>query len=116
MLSQCLSLCSLNSVIIKQASEHYNYRSYLKNLLTYGIDAIGSHLSNACWYLDAGDIKPCSDNTAETLTATANLGFITRWNKLSASKEDQLFGYLHSDLCNVTLYLVPGVRLKNRLT
>jgi len=83
--------------------------------MNYGTDAAGSLLSNAYWYLDTGDMQPC-DLTAVALTATTNRGFIPRWNKLSASKEDQLFCRLHSDICNVPLYLLPGVKLQITLT
>jgi hypothetical protein len=111
--SQCNVL--LNDVSVTQASEHYHYRSYLETLLTYGSDAAVSHLSAAYWYLDTGDMQPC-DPSAETTTAMTNQGFIARWSKLSASKEIQLFGRLHSDICNTSQYLLPGVSLKIRLT
>jgi len=112
--SQCS--VTLNGLTIPQASEHYNYRSYLETLLTYGSDAAASHLTNAYWYLNTCDMQPCRDPMAENLTATGNLGFITRWNKLSASKKIQLFGQLYSDLCNVPLHLVPGDMLQIILT
>jgi len=83
--------------------------------MNYGTVAEGSYLSNAYWYLDMGDMHPC-DLTAEMLTVTKNWGFITLWNKLSTSKEVQLFDRLLSDLCNVPLYLVPVIRLQIRLT
>jgi len=57
-----------------------------------------------------------SETTGETLTATTNRGFITRWNRLSANMEVQLFGGLYSGICNVLLYMLPGVRLHIRLT
>jgi len=41
---------------------------------------------------------------------------ILRWNRISASKEVELFGRLNGDICNVPLYLLPGVRLQVRLT
>jgi hypothetical protein len=106
----------LNDVNVTQASEHNHYRSYLETLLTYGGDAAVSHLLATYWYLDTGDMEPC-DPTAETPTATTtNRGFITRWSKRSASKEIQLFGRLHSDICNASQYLLPGVSLQIRLT
>jgi hypothetical protein len=116
-LHSLLSQCNvrLKGVNVTQASGHYRYRSYLETLLTYGCDAAVSHLSAAYWYLDRGDIEPY-DPTAKTPTAATNRGFVTRWNKLSASKEIQLFGRLHSDICNVPLYLLPGVRLQIRQT
>ena len=104
--SQCTVV--LNGTTITQSGEHYNYRSYLENVLTYGIDAAATHLTNAYWYCDNGDMMPCDPTTA-TVTAVTNRGFITCWDKLSASKVLQLFGRLHSDLFNVPLFLLPGV-------
>jgi len=49
---------TLNDVTITQASEHYNYRSYVKTNLTYGTDAAVTHLTNACLYRDTGDMQP----------------------------------------------------------
>jgi len=103
---------SLNSVTITQATELYNYRSYFETLLTYGSDAAATHLTNAFWYLDDGDILPCDPTAADA----KNKGFITRWNKIKQSKEVQLLGRIHSDICNVPLYLIPGVRIQIKLT
>jgi len=111
--SQCTVI--LNGTTITQSSEHYNYRSYVEILLTYGTDAAATHLTNAYWYCDTGDMKPCDPTTA-TITAVTNRGFVTRWDKLNASKELQLFGRLHSDVFNVPLVLLPGVSLQIRLT
>jgi len=107
--SQCN--VTLNGVIITQARQHYHYRSYLETLITFDTDTEATHLSNSYWYLDTGDMQP-SDPSAETLTAKTNREFITRWNKLSASKEVHLFGRLHSEICNVPyIYcLVSGCR------
>jgi len=110
--SQCTVV--LNGTTITQWSEHYNYRSYLESLLTYGTDAAATHLTNAYWYRDSGDMLPC-DPTSATVTAVTNRGFITRWDKLSGSKLLQLFGRLHSDLFNVPLVLTD-VGLQIRLT
>jgi len=52
------------------------------------------------------------DPTSATVTAVTNRGFITRWDRLSASKELQLFGRLHSDLFNVPLVFLQGVSLQ----
>ena len=48
----------LNGVNITQASEHYQYRSYVETLMTYISDAAATPLSKAYWYLDTGDMKP----------------------------------------------------------
>jgi len=94
-----------NGTTITQSSEHYSYRPYHETLLNYGTDAAGTHLTNAYWYRDTGDMLPC-DPTTENVTAMTNRGFITRWDKFSANKELQLFVRLHSDLLNVPLVLL----------
>jgi len=83
--------------------------------MTYGTDAVATHLSNAYRYLDTGVMQP-TDPSAENLTATANRGFIICWNRLSASREVQPFVRLHSDICNVPLYFMPVIRFQVRLT
>lgn len=108
--SQCT--ITLNGVAITQSPQHYNYRSTLETLLTYGTDASESHLTNAFWYKDSGDMKPCDPTAADA----KNKGFVTRWQRCKQSKELQLYGRLHSDLCNLPTYLLPGVRLQIKLT
>ena len=70
--SQCS--ISLNGVNITPASELFPYRSYLESLLTYGSDAANSHLTNAYWYLDEGDVL-AGDPTS---TSIKNKGFVKR--------------------------------------
>jgi len=108
--SQCS--IALNGVNITQATEIYNYRSYFETLLTYGSDAAATHLTNRFSYLDDGDLLPCDPTAVDA----KNKGFITRWNTIKQSKEVQLYGRIHSDICNVPLYLIPGVRMQIELT
>ena len=111
--SQCN--VTLNVVNITQAIEHYPYRSYVETLMTCGSDAAATHLSNAYCYHDIGDMRPV-DLSAQNVTAMTNRGFILCWKRISAIREIQLFGRLHTDICNVPLYLPPGVMLHIRLT
>jgi len=111
--SQCNAV--LNGTTITQASEHYNYHSYLETLLTYGTDTAATHLTNAYCYRDTGEMLPFDPTTA-TMNATTNRGFVTRWDKLNASKGLQHFERLHSDVFNVTRLLMPGVRMQIRWT
>ena len=113
LLSQCTVV--LNGTTITQSGEHYNYRSYLETLLTYGADAAATHLTNAYLYRENIDMMPCDPPTV-TVTAVTNRGFITCWDRLSASKVLQLFGRLHCYLFNVPLVILPGVSLQMRLT
>ena len=50
---------ALKGVTNTQVSEHYNYRSYLEALLTYGNDAAATQLTNVYLYRDTGDMLPC---------------------------------------------------------
>jgi len=56
-----------------------------------------------------------SDPTAETHTSATNDRFIARWSRLSGSRDVQLLGHLHTDLCNVPLFLMPRVPLQIKL-
>ena len=69
-LHSLFSQCSivLNGLKITQAFELYNYRSFFENTLTYGSDAHTSHLRNAFWYLENGDLLPCDPTAAEAKT------------------------------------------------
>jgi len=78
----------------------------------YGSDATTSHLTNAFWYLDNGDILRCDPTAANA----KNKGFITRWDRIKQSKEVELYGRIHSDICNVHKHLLPGVRLQIKFT
>ena len=92
------SVCSniLKGVAITSATDLYHYRAYLESLLTYGIDAAVSHLTNMFWYLDKGDLLPCDTTAAYT---DAKNKFIERWNKIKLSKVVKMVGRLVT--CNV---------------
>jgi hypothetical protein len=99
LLHSIFSQCSvaLNGTTITPATDLYNYRSFFETILSYGSDASASHLTNAFWYLDDGDLMPCYPAAA----VAKNKGFVSRWNRIKQSKEIQLYGRLHSDICNV---------------
>ena len=111
--SQCTVL--LNGFPVTQSHEHYNYRAYLETLLTYGTDAASLHLSNYYWYLHNGDMKSC-DPMVETFNSHTDDGFIARTSRLIGSRYVQLFERLHTDLCNIPLFLLPKVQLQIKLT
>jgi len=103
---------ALNGVTITQATELYNYRSCFETLLTYGTNAESTHLTNAFLYLDDVDLLPCDPTTADTKHKV----FFTRWIGIKPDKEIQIYGWKHTDICNVPLYLIPGVRTHIKLT
>jgi len=115
LLHSLFSQCNvqLNGVPITQASDLYNYRAYLETLLTYGKDAAESHLTSAYWYPDSQNMQACDPTAAAT---TNNRGFISRWERCKHSKEIELYGRVHADICNVPHFILPGVRIQFRFT
>jgi hypothetical protein len=111
----CLSFqcsISLDGVNITPATVLYHYRAYLETLLTCGSDAANKHLRTAGRYAVSGDLLACDPTAADS----TNTGFIKRWNRQKQSKVTELYGRLHSDICNVNTFLLPGVRLQIKLT
>jgi hypothetical protein len=108
--SQCTIY--LNGVQITQASDLYPYRAYIESLFSYGTDAANSHLKMAFWQLDEGDMLAgdCS-KPAET----TNSGFCSRWNHIKESQTIEMYGRLHSDICNVPQCLLSGVKIQIKL-
>jgi len=94
------------------ASELYPYCSYLESLLTYGSDAANSHLTNAYWYLDEGDVL-AGDPTS---TSIKNKDFVKRWEQQKQSRVIELYDRLHADICIIVQFLLSGVRMQIRLT
>jgi hypothetical protein len=45
-----------------------------------------------------------------------NHGFIARWMRIKQSKEIELFGRIHTDLCNLQKHLLSGVQIQIKLT
>ena len=103
---------SLNGTTITQATELYNYRSLLETLLTYGNDAATTHLTNVMWIFGDGYLAACDLTAADS----TNKVFITRWSLTKKSQEIELNGLIHTDICNVPVYLLPGVRLRIMFT
>ena len=56
--------------------QNSNYRSLLETLLPYGNDAATTHLTNAMWILDDGNLTAYDPTAADS----TNKGFMTRWN------------------------------------
>jgi hypothetical protein len=53
-------------------------------------------------------MQPCDPTAPDAI----NPGIVTRWQRSKQSNILQFYGHLHSDLCNVPLYLLPGVRMQ----
>jgi hypothetical protein len=76
--------------------------------LTSSSDAAATLLTNAFWYINIGDMLPCDPSVAEA----SNKNFVTWWNLTKQSGLIEMYGKIHSDLCNVPQYLLPGVRVR----
>ena len=105
---------SLNGVTITHAADLCYYRAYHETSLSYGNEAAATHLTNAFWYRDTTDLDVC-DPTAAVTTAT-NTCFLARCDRLNQSKEIEMVGRLHADICSVSTHLLPGVRMQIKLT
>jgi len=99
-----------NGVNITQSGDFYNFTSYLETILTYGSDASLSPLTNSYWYKGTGNMLPC--DPTKTYDDNTNTGFIARWNRQKQSKEIEMYGRVHSDICNVPKFILPGVRIQ----
>ena len=109
--SQCTIY--LNGTQITQATELYPFRAYIETLSTYGNDAASSHLTMPFWLLDEGVMLAGDCSQPEQ---TSNGGFCARWNSLKESQTVEMCGRLHSDICNVPLFLLNGVKNQIKLT
>ena len=60
-------------------------------------------------------MQPC-ERKAETHNSATNDRFIARCTMLSGSRDVQIFVCLHTDLCNVPLFLMPKLPLQIKFT
>jgi hypothetical protein len=79
--SQCS--VSLNGITITQATELYNYRSFLETILTYSSDAAATHLTKAFLYIHNGDMLPCGRSS----DVASNKYLVTSWNLTKHSRD-----------------------------
>jgi hypothetical protein len=98
---------SLNSTLITHSSDKYQYRAFLETLLSYWSDAAETHLTNAYWYKDTGNLLTCE--STDTSADMTNTGWVRRWNLQKQSKEIEMEGLLHADICNAQTLIIPGV-------
>jgi hypothetical protein len=105
--SQCS--VSLNGVSVSSSKDLYNYRGYLKTILTYGHDASHSHITNAFWYPGEGNFS-----AQNPLNEAMNHDSQVRWTFTKKSAQIKMYGRVHRDLFNVPRLLLPGVQLQNK--
>jgi hypothetical protein len=67
-----------------------------------------SQLTNTYWYKDVGDMLPCDPMN----TKSKNTGLIDRWKRQKQSKKIKMYGRIHSDICNITKFLLRSIKLQ----
>ncbi|XP_064622574.1 uncharacterized protein F54H12.2-like [Lineus longissimus] len=102
---------SLNGQLVTSANNTYPYRAYIETLLSYGEEAKKSQLQAGLWYAD----EPGKFEKVDPTAADTNSGFKTRAKFIAKSRQLDLFGRLHLDLCHQNRYLLNGVDMKIRL-
>jgi len=65
------------------------------------------------WRLDEGNMLGGDCSKPER---TNNGGFCARWNRLKENQTVEMCGRLHSDICNLPLFLLNGVKIQIKLT
>jgi len=65
------------------------------------------------WLLHEGDMLGGDCPKPEQMN---NGGFCDRWNRLKEIQTVEMCGRLHSDICNVPLFLLNGVKIQIKLT
>ncbi|XP_064635795.1 uncharacterized protein F54H12.2-like [Lineus longissimus] len=102
---------SLNGQLVTSSNNTYPYRAYIETLLSYGLEAKRSQLQSALWFAD----DPGKFEKNDPAGADTNGGFKTRAKFIAKSRQLDMFGRLHLDLCHQSRYLLNGVDLKLRL-
>jgi len=64
------------------------------------------------WIMDDGNMVACDPTSVD---ASNKKGFMTRCS-ITKSQEIELYGRVHTDFCNVPVYLLPGVRVQIKFT
>ena len=99
---------SLNDVLVTPSENTYPYRAYIETMLNYGREAKQSYLTGALWYRD-------STNHFDETAGDENKGLRSRREIASRSKEVDMMGRLHTDMCHQERYMLNGVDIKVRL-
>ena len=97
---------SLNGTLVTASSNSYAYRAYIETLLSYGLDAKSTQLTNQLWYKD----KASRMNAVELVNGPdPNPGFVTRREYITGSRVVDMMGRLHVDMFMQDKCLINGV-------
>lgn len=94
----------MNQKLVTPQNNTYAYRAYVETLMNYGYDARKSHLTCSLWYTDDGiDMNDCAEE---------NEGLKARRELTNKSREIDMLGHLHVDICNQNKFMLNGVELR----
>lgn len=95
----------MNGKAISQSDNNYAYRAYLEKIISYGSDAISTHVESSGFYLDTA-------GAFDNLTATKNTGLDKRKAVFGGSATVELMGKIHADMFNQPKLLLNNVDLR----
>ncbi|KAK3932327.1 hypothetical protein KUF71_012400 [Frankliniella fusca] len=100
---------SINGTVISQSSMTYPWRAYVEAFLNYDRAAKDTHLQQRMWHED-------TPGHHDSLDSNQNLGLAWRRSRTKLSREFEMMGPLHLDICNTDRLLLNNCTLRLKLT
>ncbi|KAK3910265.1 hypothetical protein KUF71_004139 [Frankliniella fusca] len=100
---------SINGTVISQSSMTYPWRAYVEAFLNYDKAAKDTHLQQRMWHED-------TPGHHDSLDSNQNLGLAWRRSRTKLSREFEMMGPLHLDICNTDRLLLNNCTLRLKLT
>ncbi|CAC5384277.1 unnamed protein product [Mytilus coruscus] len=97
---------ALQNKLVSSSTSHYNYKSYIQTLLSYGSEAKESQLSSQLWKKDK--TVHFDDNDVEN---GSNSSLYDRSQYFSGSQVCDMEGPLLNDLCSLDRYMLNQVAI-----
>ncbi|KAK3917783.1 hypothetical protein KUF71_007228 [Frankliniella fusca] len=105
----CQIDASINGTVISQSSMTYPWRAYIEAFLNYDKAAKDTHLQQRMWHEDTAGHH-------DSLDSNQNLGLAWRRSRTKLSREFEMMGPLHLDICNTDRLLLNNCTLRVKLT
>ncbi|KAK3918858.1 hypothetical protein KUF71_011651 [Frankliniella fusca] len=105
----CQIDASINGTVISQSSMTYPWRAYIEAFLNYDKAAKDTHLQQRMWHEDTAGHH-------DSLDSNQNLGLAWRRARTKLSREFEMMGPLHLDICNTDRLLLNNCTLRVKLT
>ncbi|KAK3929578.1 hypothetical protein KUF71_003585 [Frankliniella fusca] len=100
---------SINGTVISQSSMTYPWRAYVEAFLNYDRAAKDTHLQQRMWHED-------TPGHHDSLDSNQHLGLAWRRSRTKLSREFEMMGPLHLDICNTDRLLLNNCTLRLKLT